>query len=96
MVLAYLENPSNCLLVRSIFSELIAETRNYPYTKPLGHNISGLSDLLSFIASTENYRLRSAAIKAVWNGLMLSYLILLKNGFRKNGHFKKLPIQEEI
>jgi hypothetical protein len=31
-----LENPSDFPLVRSTFIKLVAETRNYPYTRPLG------------------------------------------------------------
>jgi hypothetical protein len=30
-----LENPSDFPLVRSTFIKLVAETRNYPYTRPL-------------------------------------------------------------
>ena len=32
LVLAYSENPADFPLVRSIFSKLVARTRNYPYT----------------------------------------------------------------
>ena len=35
LVLAYLENPTDFPLVRSIFSKLVACTRNYPYTSTL-------------------------------------------------------------
>ena len=37
LVLAYLENPTDFPLVRSIFIKLVACTRNYPYTKTLAH-----------------------------------------------------------
>ncbi|XOL39803.1 hypothetical protein KCTC32420_00162 [Aequorivita nionensis] len=33
LVLAYSENPADFPLVRSIFSKLVAYTRNYPYTQ---------------------------------------------------------------
>lgn len=35
LVLAYSENPADFPLVRSIFSKLVACTRNYPYTNTL-------------------------------------------------------------
>jgi len=35
LVLAYSENPTDFPLVRSIFSKLVARTRNYPYTNTL-------------------------------------------------------------
>ncbi|WP_206285899.1 hypothetical protein, partial [Yeosuana marina] len=35
LVLVYSENPTDFPLVRSIFSKLVACTRNYPYTNTL-------------------------------------------------------------
>lgn len=48
LVLAYLENPSNFPLVHSIFSKLVAGTRNYPRTVLKNKTITVFNSLKHF------------------------------------------------